>query len=63
MELGRTNSSCVLSCSMTGGLEVIKAQGIGDWGWQDDIRLQRYRSMMDIRGAFPRYGDVYELLR
>lgn len=30
MELGSTNSSCVLSCSMTEGLEVIKAQVIGD---------------------------------
>lgn len=30
MELGRTNSSYVLSCSMTDGLMVIKAQGIGD---------------------------------
>lgn len=30
MELGSTNSSCVLSCSMTEGLMVIKAQRIGD---------------------------------
>lgn len=30
MELGSTNSSCVLSCSKTEGLMVIKAQGIGD---------------------------------
>lgn len=30
MELGSTNSSCVLSCSMTEGLMVIKAQRIVD---------------------------------
>lgn len=30
MELGSTNSSCVLSCSMTEGLIVVRAQGIGN---------------------------------